>query len=372
MSSRAVKVVEELLAEADVRINGDRPWDLRVHDERLYDRILAAGSLAVGESYMDGWWEVEQLDRFFEKVLTARLEQRIRRGLHVVLHMLRVSLINPQSRWRSYQVGKRHYDTGNELFERMLDRRLTYSCGYWKETENLDHAQEAKLDLICRKLGLKPGMRLLDIGCGWGSLVKYAAETYGVEAVGVTVSRQQAEYARQQCANLPVRIEYQDYRKLDEPFDRIASVGMFEHVGRKNYPTFMQVAYRCLKPGGLFLLHTIGSNYSTYGTDPWIEKYIFPNSMLPSLSQLSKAAEYKFITEDVHCFGPYYDTTLMAWERNFCNAWNDLKLIYDDRFYRMWRFYLLSSAASFRTRRIQLWQVLLGKQSRPASVVRLS
>ena len=371
MGKKAKELVDELLAKAGIKINGPDLWDLTVHNELFYERVLTKGSIGVGESYMDGWWDVPALDQFFEKVFNAGLELEIRRNFHLLLHALRFSLVNPQSVLRSFEVGKRHYDIGNELFSGMLDKRLTYSCGYWKKATSLDEAQEAKLDVICRKLGLQPGMRMLDIGCGWGSLVKYAAEHYGVEAVGVTVSREQVEYAQQDCKDLPVRIEFQDYRTLNEQFDRIASVGMVEHVGRRNYPDFMRVAWRCLKPGGLFLLHTIGSNVSTFTTDPWIEKYIFPNSMLPSLNQLSRAAEYKFIIEDVHNFGPHYDHTLMAWDQNFRNAWDELKSGYDERFYRMWRFYLLSSAASFRTRRIQLWQVLLGKQPRPPVVTRI-
>lgn len=372
MREQAIDLVKDLLVQAGIKIGGSEPWDIQVHNDQLYDRILSGGSIAVGESYMDGWWDVGRLDQFFEKVFSAGLEHKIRRNGKLLLYALKNSLVNPQSRNRSFEVGQRHYDIGNDLFEHMLDKHLTYSCGYWKNAKNLDQAQEAKLDLICRKLGLKPGMRLLDIGCGWGSLVKYAATHYGVEAVGVTISKEQVEYARNACKDLPVRIDYVDYRDLNETFDRIASVGMVEHVGRKNYSVFMQVAHNCLKPGGLFLLHTIGSNFSTYATDPWIEKYIFPNSMLPSVNQLSRAAEYKFILEDLHNFGPDYDNTLMAWDENFRNAFNKLPDHYDERFFRMWRFYLMSSAANFRMRRIQLYQFLLGKQPRPAVVNRVN
>lgn len=371
MGEQARHLVEDLLVQAGIQIDGDQPWDIKVHDDRLYDRVLAGGSVAVGESYMDGWWDVERLDQFFEKVFSAGLEYKIRRNGKLLMHVLKNNLINPQNRLRSYEVGERHYDIGNNLFEHMLDTRLTYSCGYWQKANNLDEAQEAKLDLICRKLGLQPGMRLLDIGCGWGSLVKYAAEHYDVQAVGITISKEQVEYARQQCEGLPVRIDYEDYREVEESFDRIASVGMVEHVGRINYAQFMQVAHRCLNPGGLFLLHTIASNVSTFATDQWIEKYIFPNSMLPSVNQLSRAAEYKFVTEDLHNFGPDYDKTLMAWDENFRNNWDKLNSGYDERFYRMWRFYLMSSAASFRTRRIQLFQFLFGKHPRPPVISRV-
>jgi len=358
------KLVEEYLTKAGIQINGDNPWDIQVNNEKVYSRILANGTLAVGESYMDGWWDVEQLDKFFEKVFENKLEDRFYHSLPVIWLSLKNKLFNSQTVKRSYKVGKEHYDRGIELFKRMLDQRLVYSCGYWKNAQTLDQAQENKLDLICRKLELKPGMRLLDIGCGWGGLLMYAAENYGVEGTGITISNDQASYARQLCKDLPVNIKLMDYRALDEKFDRIASVGMVEHVGAKNYKTFMNTAHRCLKENGLFLLHSIGSDRSISHTDPWIEKYIFPNSMLPSMAQLSRASEAYFRMEDLHSFGPYYDRTLMAWDNNFRNSWEELPDQYDDKFYRMWRFYLMSSAASFRVRRIQLWQMLFAYPSR--------
>lgn len=354
--------VADLLAAAGIRVDGDRAWDMQVHDDRLFGRVLGGGSLALGEAYMDGWWDCQSLDEFFERVFRARLEERVTGFWRVAWPWLRHRLFNLQSRRRAYQVGQQHYDAGNDLFERMLDRRMVYSCGYWKDADDLDQAQEAKLDLICRKLGLEPGMRLLDIGCGWGSLLCYAAEKYGVEAVGVTVSKEQARRAAKVAGDLPVSVRLQDYRALDETFDRIASVGMVEHVGWRNYRTFMAIAARCLKPGGSFLLHTIGSNRSVRGTDPWIGKYIFPNSNLPSLTQLTRAAEKHFVLEDLHSFGPDYDRTLMAWHANFERHWPEVAARYGERFYRMWRYYLLACAAAFRTRRIQLWQLLLVKQ----------
>lgn len=367
MGKKEKKLIEGYLSEAGIKINGNNPWDLQVHNDRLYGRVLAGGTLAAGESYMEGWWDVEQLDKFFEKVFETMLHERFHRTLPVVWLRLKNKLLNTQSVKRSYKVGKEHYDRGIELFKRMLDKRLIYSCGYWKNAETLDQAQEDKLDLICRKLELEPGMRFLDIGCGWGGLLKFAAENYGVEGTGITISNDQAEYARESCNGLPVTIKLMDYRELNETFDRIASVGMAEHVGAKNYATFMQTAHRCLENDGLFLLHTIGSNCSTTHTDPWIEKYIFPNSMLPSLAQLTRAAEStRWRMDDLHSFGPYYDRTLMAWDDNFRNTRDELPARYDETFYRMWRFYLMSSAASFRVRHIQLWQLLFSKSSRRA------
>jgi cyclopropane-fatty-acyl-phospholipid synthase len=359
--SRSEKTFADLLGKAGVQVNGPESWDIQVHDERFFRQVLSGGSLALGESYMDAWWDTPSLDQFFAKLFEAGIERNSRLPPAVLLRLLFFRIFNLQGGRRPYKVGEQHYDTGNDLFERMLDKRLTYSCGYWKNAEDLDSAQEAKLDLICRKMRLKPGMRLLDIGCGWGSLMKFAVERYGVRAVGITVSAEQAEYARQACAGLPVEVRLQDYRGIDESYDAISSIGMAEHVGWKNYGTYMKVAHRCLAPGGIFALHCIGSTRSLKQTDPWIEKYIFPNSMLPSLAQLTGAAEPYFVIEDLQNFGPDYDRTLMAWDRNFRAAWSELKARHGERFYRMWRFYLMVSAASFRVRRIQLWQLVLAR-----------
>jgi len=357
--------VEGLLQEADVIIDGDRPWDIQVHNGGLYEQVLAHGSLALGEAYMGGWWDCPELDRFFHKILSAGLDSRVR-SIGTALASLKARLQNRQSVKRAFQVGEAHYDIGNDLYRRMLDSHMTYSCGYWREAGDLEKAQQSKLDLICRKLHLAPGQKLLDIGCGWGGMARFAAERYGVEVVGVTISREQAELARELCRDLPVEIRLQDYRSLDESFDRVVSIGMFEHVGYKNYRTYMEVVGRCLREDGLFLLHTIGGNSSVRTTDPWIERYIFPNGMLPSAIQISRAIEGIFILEDWHNFGPDYDRTLMAWYRKFEDAWPELRERYGERFYRMWRYYLLSCAGAFRARVNQLWQIVLSKSGAPA------
>ncbi|MCW8125247.1 cyclopropane fatty acyl phospholipid synthase [Microbulbifer halophilus] len=354
-TGRSRHLADEILAEADIRINGDRPWDLRLHRKAALDEIVARHSLGLGETYMRGDWDVPALDQFFCRLLEADLPRHIKPWRNT-WRILRCYLLNLQSRRRAFEVGERHYDLGNDFYEAMLDRRLTYSCGYWREAETLDQAQTGKLDLICRKLGLKPGMRLLDIGCGWGSLVGYAAEHYGVECVGVTVSREQSAYIDEHYGHLPITVHLQDYRGLKQPFDRIASVGMFEHVGRKNHRTFMQVARRCLKEDGLMLLHTIGKNLRRSTTDPWIDRYIFPNGDLPSAGQIGDAADRLLVCEDLHNFGSDYDKTLMAWHQNFEQSWPRFAEQYGQRFYRMWRYYLLSCAGAFRARHIQLWQ----------------
>ncbi|GAB4310552.1 MAG: cyclopropane fatty acyl phospholipid synthase [Candidatus Sumerlaeia bacterium] len=355
-----------LLRCADVVVNGDRPWDIRVNDERLYRRVWTDGTLGLGESYMDGWWDCPQLDQFFEKVLRAELQKKVRRNVALWLRaFLAERVLNPQRRSRAFQIGRRHYDLGNDLFRAMLDRRMVYSCAYWKNAASLDEAQEAKLDLVCRKIGLRPGMRVLDIGGGWGSFGLFAAERYGAETVSVTVSREQAALGRELCAGRPVDIRLQDYRDLNERFDRIVSIGMFEHVGVKNYRTYFRVARRCLEDDGLFLLHTIGSSESGYSGEPWMSRYIFPNSMLPSIAQIGEAIEGLFVMEDWHNFGADYDKTLMAWYENFKRAWPDLRGKYGERFGRMWTYFLLSCAGGFRARYNQVWQIVLSPRGVP-------
>jgi len=353
--------LNELLQTADVKLNGGRAWDIQVYDERFYRRILAGGSLAAGEAYMDGWWDSQALDELFERLLRAHLDKKIK-ARDWWWDALVARVFNLQKPSRAFQVGKRHYDMGNDLFRIMLDERMIYSCGYWADASSVDEAQEAKLDLVCRKLQLKPGMKVLDIGCGWGGAARFAAERYNVEVVGITVSEQQANFAREYCRGLPVDIRLQDYRDMNEKFDRIFSVGMFEHVGYKNYRTYMKKVRALLKSEGLFLLHTIGENRSVTRNDPWIAKYIFPNSMLPSASQITSAAEDLFVIEDWHNFGVDYDKTLMAWHHNFEKGWPLLKERYDERFYRMWRYYLLMCAGVFRARSNQLWQVVLSPE----------
>jgi cyclopropane-fatty-acyl-phospholipid synthase len=314
---------------------------------------------------MAGWWDCLSLDQFFFRVLRNRLETKLKKSRSAVLCSIKATLSNCQSKKKALEVGKKHYDVGNDLFECMLDQHMTYSCAYWEnETLSLTEAQEAKLDLICRKVGLEPGMRVLDIGCGWGSFVRYAARKHGITAVGVTISREQASLASQRCAGLPVDILLMDYRDLNEKFDAIISVGMFEHVGYKNYRQFMQIVNRCLKPDALFLLHTIGSNTSVHHGNPWFDRYIFPNGMLPSIEQLGKACENLLVMEDWQNISVHYDRTLTTWFANFDSNWHTLHEKYGDTFYRMWKYYLLSMAGAFRARNLQVWQIVFSQKGR--------
>lgn len=355
------KFIEKLLSESDIQINGPRSWDIKINDDRVYNAILRGGSLAFGESYMKGWWDCESIDELVTRIFNADLASKVALTPANLWLFLTTHILNVGSKSKAFEIGKRHYDIGNDIFQNMLDKRMTYTCGYWKESDNLNDAQEAKLDLVCRKIGLAAGHKILDIGCGWGSFIKFAAQNYGASCVGITVSEEQRKLGKELCQGLPVEIRLQDYRDVNEKFDRVISLGMFEHVGYKNYRTFMEVASKNLKDDGLFLLHTIGGNKSVTSTDPWIEKYIFPNSMLPSIAQIAKSIEGLFVMEDWHNFGADYDKTLMAWFENFEKNWPSLKEKYGEVFRWMWKFYLLSCAGSFRSRKNQLWQIVLSK-----------
>lgn len=383
-SSPPPAVLEKLAEKAGIRFNGDQPWDIQVFDDEVYRRVLSQGSLAFGESYMDGWWEAEALDEVFHRILRANVEHKIggMARLKLAGNVLRQKLLNLQRVKRAYQVGERHYDIGNDVFQAMLDPTMSYSCGYWANADTLAQAQTDKLDLVCRKLKLEAGEKVLDIGCGWGGFAHHAATHYGVEVHGITISKEQQKLAQEYCRGLPVTIELQDYRKLQGQFDKIVSIGMFEHVGPKNYHTYFKTALRLLKSNGLFLLHTIGAFRTTLTIDPWINKYIFPNGKLPSITEIGKAINGRFVLEDWHNFGPDYDKTLMAWWQRFNDAWPKLSnrelsnkegankkstnkkgsQNYDERFYRMFKYYLHCSAGLFRSKQGQLWQLVLSKR----------
>ncbi len=356
--------IQAMLQSVDVKVNGDRPWDIQVFNQDLYKRVIAHGALGLGEAYMDGWWDAAQLDQMFFNILRGEMEGRFEYSpdsLSIFLQTLSVRIINHQNKRRAFKVGEHHYNLGNDLYQKMLDKRMVYTCAYWKNAKDLDEAQENKLERVCQKLDLRPGDHVLDIGCGWGSFAKYAAENYGAKVTGITISQEQAEFARAACRGLPVNIMLQDYRDLKGKFDHIVSLGMLEHVGYRNYRTLLEISQRCLRENGLFVLQTIGGNRSVTTFDPWMEKYIFPNAMIPSIQQIGKAIEGLFVLEDLENFTAYYDHTLMAWFENFKNHWPSLERRYGQRFYRMWKYYLLSCAAAFRARKQQLWQIVLSK-----------
>ncbi len=369
-SKGAKQAVTELLSIAGVTINGKAPWDIQVHNDDFYQRVISGGSLALGESYMEKWWDSERPDEFIAHLLSADLENIIKRNTKLKTDILLTKVLNYQTPALARKNIHMHYDIGNDVFAATLDKRLVYSCAYYKDATTLDEAQENKLELACRKLKLEPGMHVLDIGSGWGSFSKYAAENYGVKVTGVAISEEQVKYARQVCEGLPVDIKFMDYRELDQKFDRIASFGMFEHVGYKNHRIYMQTVNRCLKDDGLFLLETIGNPVTRTYIDAWVDKYIFPKSLMPSMAQMGKAIDDIFLVEDLHNFAADdYDRMMMAWHENFTKNWHSLKDRYDETFYRMWTYYLLFCTAGFREKRNVLWQFVLSKRNRPGAYI---
>lgn len=360
------KIAKKLLALADIQINGTRPQDIQVADDRFYDRALRQGSLGIGESYMEGWWNARQLDKFFEHIFEANLREQVGRNWRLAAYVIEGTIINMQMGKRAYKNAQKHYDIGNDLYEPMLGKTMAYTCAYWAwGAKTLDQAQEDKFELVCRKLGLKKGMKVLDPGCGWGGLSRYMAEKYGCEVTCFTPAHEQIAYIKQHSKGLkikPILSTWQDYKGKTK-FDRIASIGMMEHVGPRNYRKYIEKMASILADDGLMLLHTIGGNRSTHRSDPWIDKYIFPGGVLPSVKQLATAFEGVFVLEDWHNMGYNYNKTLLAWHDNFKNSYPKLDHEkYDKTFYRMWEFYLLVCAALFRTRQTQLWQVVLSKR----------
>lgn len=361
-------ILKDLLAPADVLFNGDRPWDIIVHDRDTYRYTLAKGTLGFGEAYMKGYWDCHQLDKCFTKLQRVDINVKLR-GLFKVRLLLSSlanlavhTFLNLQTKQKAFEVGVKHYDIGNDIYRSMLDSRMNYSCAYWYNTNSLEQAQINKLDLVCKKLNLHPGDTLLDIGCGWGSLAKYAAENYRVKVTGITISKEQQRFAEQYCKGLDVEILLTDYRALRGCYNKIASIGMFEHVGNKNYKTFFDTVRNLLSDDGIMLLHTIG-DYSTHNTtDAWIHEYIFPNGQLPSANRITRMIEPDLVIRDWHDFGPDYDKTLMAWWKNFDQSWPQFSKKYSPQFYRMWRYYLHSCAGFFRSGQGQLWQIVLTKR----------
>jgi cyclopropane-fatty-acyl-phospholipid synthase len=354
----AAEMLREVLAGAGITVNGDAPWDIQVHDERVYARVLRHGTLGVGESYVDGWWDCPALDQMIARLIHARVDLVVRESWVLLAHAVRARLFNLQVGARAFEVGERHYDVGNDLYQAMLGRTMAYTCAYWKGVDTLDAAQDAKLDLVCRKIGLKAGMRILELGCGWGGFAAFAAKNYGASVVGYTVSREQAAWIKEHHAGLPIELRLEDYRKATGTYDAVVSIGLMEHVGPKNHRAYMELAARSLVPGGVAFIHTIGGARPRTRIDPWFDKYIFPNAAIPTLGQLATAMETILIPEDVQNLGEHYDRTLMAWWANFDAAWPGLREKYGEAFYRMWKYYLLTSAAYFRARQHNLYQLV--------------
>jgi len=261
-------VVEELFAKAGITINGSQPYDIQVHNDGFYKRFLRDASLGLGESYMDSWWDCQRIDELTFRIMKANIRDEIKKDYRYIYYAIKALLTGAGTQFRASEVAKVHFDIGNELFERMLDKSMMYTCAYWQGANTLDQAQENKLELICRKLSLEPGMRVLDIGCGWGGFAEYAAEKYKVDVVGVTISQEQLTFARESLGDLPIEYRLQDYRDVDEKFDRIVAIGMWEHVTLRYHRVFMETVNRCLADDGLFLLQTVGRSKAVNRPDP--------------------------------------------------------------------------------------------------------
>ena len=367
-SSDAEAIIRELFGLADIEIGGTRPHDIRVRDPRFYERVLRDASVGFGEAYMEDWWETDALDQTIDKICRANLKQKITGSWRMRALTVKAVMLNLQAKSRSGASVEAHYDIGNDLYTRMLDERMVYTCGYWKHAKTLTEAQEAKLDLVCRKAGLRPGMRVLDLGCGWGGLASWAAEKYGCTVLGVTLSKDQVALGNELWGpngkKLAVELRLCDYRDVEGTFDRVLSVGMMEHVGPKNHREMMEVIDRRLAPDGIAVVHTIANNRSLRHGTPFIEKYIFPNAVAPSLAQIGRAMEGLFVIEDLHNIGPDYDPTLMAWWHNFDRTYSEISARYDRKFYQMWKFYLLAAAGASRSRDGPLYQFVLTKTGR--------
>ena len=362
VANHAKRRFEELVAGAGIEINGRRPFDLRVVNDAFYERVLSRGAIGIVEAYVDGYWESDRLDELAAKLLSSGINFHLGSALTRRLHGFGARLLRNGKRRRALQVRKR-FDLKNDLYQAMLGRSMVYSCAHWKDSTHLDAAQEAKLKRVAEKVALRPGMRVLDIGCGWGGFAKYAVENYGVSAVGITVVKEQYELGRVLCAGLPIDLRLQDYRDLDDdrPFDAVVGIEVLEHVGYKNHRAFMSKIRRLLKPNGLVLLQTVANNTSRFFVDPRFRRTIFPTGMLPSARHVAAAAEGLLDIEEWHNLSDDYDQTLLAWFENFDSHWPQLRENYGEHFYRMWKCYLLSFAGSFRARENQLWQIVFSR-----------
>lgn len=373
MTATLERRVVSVLGDAGIEVGGSHPWDIRVHDRRFFRRVMLEGSLGLGDSYIEGWWDCADLATFFQRLLTARSRSSRSAGVPGAVQEIRRKLFNLQGRRRAKQVVDSHYDLPLSLFETMLGPSMTYSCGYWQGADNLDQAQSHKLDLICRKLDIGSADRVLDLGCGFGSFSRHAAREYGCRAVGVTLSGSQARYARALCEGLPVEIhqaDYRDHRRYSggEPFTKIVSIAMFEAVGHKSFRSFMEIVDRLLADEGSWLLHTIGD--SVCSADPWLLKHIFPNGELPSHAQIEAAAEGLFVLHDTHEFGSDYARTLAAWEARFRQGWGEIRrsdpTLFDGRFLRKWIYYLSCCRGAFLAGDLYLWQIVMARHQPPA------
>ncbi len=358
-----------IIRETNEQLSHDLPRTMKSSSLVQARRYLKrSGLYGLGEAYMNGEVHLDRLDELLEEIIVRTDILPAKYSPRVLWHLLRELWLNPQRGKGIFEVAQRHYDLGNDLFSAMLDSSMSYTCGIWRGARNLEEAQNTKLDLICRKLELKPGMKVLDIGCGWGNFAAYASARYGVSVVGLTVSKEQAVLARERCEGLPVEILLQGYEGFSGQFDRIVSIEMIEAVGKKNLSRFFSMIDRCLVKDGRFLLQAISGETFTRSSHRaldqfviWLLRYIFPNGYLPTLKEITQPAQGAFVIEHMENFGLDYEKTLAAWQSNFERSWGSLAPRYGDRFRLMWRYYLCGCRALFRRRMVHLYQVVYRK-----------
>lgn len=363
------KKAKQILRQSGINLNGNRPWDIQVNDPTVFREVILKGSLGFGDSYAAEKWDVKQIDTMFEKLLLSNTKHSL--NVIDVLQSIQSAIINTQAGKRAFQVGHKHYDIGNEMYSFMLGESMGYSCGmYANDTDTLTVAQYNKFDSLCRKLQLRPGMKVLEIGAGWGTFARHAAKNYGVEVVGLTVSKEQKAFAEERCKGLPVKFLLVDYQKLSKRynnyFDRVVSIEMIEAVGKKNFRKYFEIIEASLKADGLFGLQAI---IGTGEVDSFISTRIFPNGRLPSPQDIVNKTKNLLQIKHWESFGTDYDKTLLAWESNFRKNWNKIsqltdtsgEFLYDTKFYRMWRYYLLCCAATFRIGFNDVAQIIMSK-----------
>lgn len=370
LNDNDIHVITEDDNEGDIDM---RDGDIICNDKTMFLDIINTGNLGAGESYMYGKWCCynDRLDILVYKIQNKNIQNQVTKPKSWPIWLWGIStyLFNYQTRSKAYDVENIHYNIGNELYQNMLGPSMAYTCAYYKNgNTDLDQAQYDKFQLICDKILLDDNDNVLDIGCGFGTLAKYMVEHKKCQVTGINISREQLRFAYNiqdtiKDNDIKSRLLYvdRDYRDIKGRYNKIVSIGLCEHVGYKNYRSFFEKVYQCLEDDGIFLLHTIGSNESVTCTDAWSDKYIFPGGMLPSIKQIGEAMEGLFILEDLQNFGPDYDKTLQAWYKNYKDAICNNRIVKDDIFNRMWEYYLLSSAGSFRARKMQLWQFVFTK-----------
>jgi len=308
-------------------------------------------------------FDCDDISEYFKRV--ARMPNRYTQILFDKVAMAR----NQQTMGMSLRVAQEHYDLGNDLYQVMLDKTMNYTCGLWyPETKTLEEAQINKMDIVGRKLKLKPGMKVLDLGCGFGGAAKYMAEKFGVSVTAYNISKEQVAYARESCKGLDVEIKLEDYRNATGQYDAVYSIGLFEHVGHRNYRGYFKVVERCLKPEGLALVHAITIADHQTQTEAWLTKFIFPGGELPHVKDYLTANENLLVVEDLQSFAKSYAKTLRCWRNNFRKNWDSIEKNYKGRFggrfYRMYDYYLAFCEGLFKERSGQLHQVVYSKYIR--------